>query len=140
MLERCEGTYAQLLCSCRRCCWCRMGGSNKKPKKNCATSSTTDGASVVTPCRCFCTKCNYVGHCGKTEKRDVMPLRGNADHCWRTVLYGKSGRFRKILKTAIQSEIENISTETLTKVLKSFVLRSHKVHDLRGHHMEHILA
>jgi hypothetical protein len=44
------------------------------------------------------------------------------------------------LKTAIQSETEVISTETLSKVLNSFVLRLHEVRDLRGHHVINILV
>jgi hypothetical protein len=39
------------------------------------------------------------------------------------------------LKTAIQSKIEDISTETLIKVLNNFLLRLHRGHDLRGQHM-----
>jgi hypothetical protein len=44
------------------------------------------------------------------------------------------------LQTAIQSEIEAISTEVLTKFLNSFILRMHKVPHLWGHHMEHFLV
>jgi hypothetical protein len=44
-------------------------------------------------------------------------------------------------KTAIQSETETISSETLTnKVLHNFVLRLHKVRDPRGHQMEDVLV
>jgi hypothetical protein len=39
------------------------------------------------------------------------------------------------MKNAIQSETEAISTETLTKVLKNFVLCLYKDYDIRGHHM-----
>jgi hypothetical protein len=42
------------------------------------------------------------------------------------------------LKTAIQSKIEAISTETPTTVVNNFVLRLHKVRDLRGHNMENV--
>jgi hypothetical protein len=44
------------------------------------------------------------------------------------------------LKTAMQSEIEAISTETITKVLNNFVLQLHEVYDLWVYHMEDILV
>jgi hypothetical protein len=37
-------------------------------------------------------------------------------------------------------ETEAISAENLTKVLNSFVVGLHKVHDLKGHHMEHVVV
>jgi hypothetical protein len=42
------------------------------------------------------------------------------------------------LTTAIQSETEAISAETLTKALNNFILCLQKDRDLRGHHMEHV--
>jgi hypothetical protein len=43
------------------------------------------------------------------------------------------------LKTAIQTETEVMSAETLTKVLSNFVFRMHKFRDLGGHNMENVL-
>lgn len=42
------------------------------------------------------------------------------------------------LRTKIRTDTEAVSTETLTKVLNSFLLRLLKFHDLPGHHIEHI--
>jgi hypothetical protein len=43
-------------------------------------------------------------------------------------------------KTAIQSEAEAISTETLTKILINFVLHLNNVCDPRGHHTKNVLV
>jgi hypothetical protein len=79
-------------------------------------------------------------------------FRGNKTHrtqkpcdqfLWR---YLKDMVFQKIphtileLKTPIQWETEAISTIALTKVLNNIGLRLRQPHNLRRHHMEHILV
>jgi hypothetical protein len=44
------------------------------------------------------------------------------------------------LKICIQSGIEAISTETLTKALNNFTPQLHEVYDLWGHHLKHVLV
>jgi hypothetical protein len=44
------------------------------------------------------------------------------------------------LETAIQSEIEAMSSGILTKLLNNFVLTLFKIQDIQGHHVEHVLG
>jgi hypothetical protein len=75
------------------------------------------------------------------EERDVTLLRESTERyvvCWS--VSEKCARTFSELKTAIRSETETTSTETVTKDVNSFALRLHEVCDLPGHHMEHILV
>jgi hypothetical protein len=60
-----------------------------------------------------------------------------------SVQRGKERVFQKTphiipkLETVIQSQIEAICKENLTRVLNNFVPRLHILRDLRGHQMKH---
>ena len=60
------------------------------------------------------------------------------DYLKDTVLHKDPYRIQE-LKFTIQSEIECLSTDTVTKFLRSFLLRLLNVHGLRGRHIENSL-